>query len=85
MDLRNYSDEQLLESTWQLACADRRLVTALLHHLNEIALRRLYAKESYPSLFAYCVRVLRFSDAQAKIRICAARLMQDFPEIEKKI
>lgn len=85
MDLRKFSDEQLLESTWQLAHAERRLVTALLHHLNEIALRRLYAKESYPSLFEYCVRVLRFSESQAKTRICAARLLNDFPSIEEKI
>ncbi|MGE3261622.1 MAG: HNH endonuclease [Bacteriovoracia bacterium] len=85
MDLRKFSDDQLLESTWQLARAERRLVTALLHHLNEIALRRLYAKESYPSLFEYCVRVLRFSESQAQRRICAARLMREFPEMEEKL
>jgi 5-methylcytosine-specific restriction endonuclease McrA len=85
MDLRKFSDEQLLESTWQLACADRRLVTALLHHLNEIAVRRLFAKASYPSLFEYCVRRLKFTEAQAQKRICTARMLSEYPEIEPKI
>lgn len=85
MDLRKFSDEQLLDSTLALAGAERRLVCALLHHLNEIAARALYAKESFPSMFEYCVRVLGFTENQAQTRVCAARLLQELPEIECKI
>src|SRR6185436_12078878 len=49
--------------------------------LGEVDERRLYAERGFPSLFAYCVEELRFSEDEACRRIETARLVRRFPEI----
>ncbi len=85
MDLRNLSDEELLKSTLQAAADERAATTRLLKHLCEIQRRRLFAKYACASLFEYCVKILQMSEPQAARRINAARLLKEFPAIERKI
>lgn len=85
MNLQHLNNHELLEKTQRAADNERAATTILLHHLNEVARRRLYAEAGYSSLFEYCVRSLRMSEPQAGRRVAAARAMKDFPEIEAKI
>lgn len=54
---------------------------AMLTLLIEFDSRRLYAKEGYSSLFAYCVRELGHSEAAAYKRIQSARAAAKFPRL----
>ncbi len=85
MDLKKVSDKDLLSSVERLVSREREVLMDILHHLREIERRRLYSDLRQPSLFAYCVNVLKYSNAQADRRIKAMRLIKELPQIEKKI
>lgn len=85
MNLRELTNIELLEKTLEAATREREATTVLLHHLNEVERRRLYANSGYASLFEYCVRVLKMPNAQAGRRIASARALREFPEIEGKL
>ncbi len=53
----------------------------LLAHLAEVDMRRLYAPAGYPSMHAFCVERLGFSDDAAYRRIRAARAARQFPAL----
>ena len=61
--------------------ADHTLSARLLVHLGEVDARGLYREYAYASMFAYCVDELHMSEAQAYLRIQAARLGRQFPLI----
>ena len=48
-------------------------------HIGEVDGRRLYAREASPSMFAYCTEVLHLSEAEAYLRITAARAAREHP------
>jgi hypothetical protein len=85
MNLKNISDEILLENTEALVQKEREVLGEVLWHLNEIDRRRLFSAFGYSSLFQYAVERLRYSEDQAYRRISAARLLQEVPEVECKI
>jgi hypothetical protein len=62
-----------------LVRADHTLSARLLVHLGEVDARGLYREYAYASMFAYCVDELHMSEAQAYLRIQAARLGRQFP------
>lgn len=68
------SDDELLHRVSTLAARSRAAEVDLLRHLAEVDARGLYAREACPSMFVYCTRVLRFSEAEAYMRITAARV-----------
>ena len=53
----------------------------LLAHIAEVDARRLYVAAGYPSMHAYCVDELRFSDEAAFLRLTAARTARQFPAL----
>ena len=63
----------LLRELHTLVARDRATTATLLAHLAEVDARRLYAPAGYPSMFAWCVAVLRFSEDAACNRIRVAR------------
>ena len=82
--MREYSlthvrDEVLLRNTQTLIAEERGTMAFVLAHLAEIDARKLYAPLGYPSMFAYCVEELRFSEDSAKKRIQAARIARQYP------
>lgn len=85
MVLNHLTDFTLLADTKFLAHRYREVTTKLLYHLREIERRKLFSELGYSSLFDYVVKELGFSEPSAARRIRAARLLEEFPEMEKKI
>ena len=79
--LTHLSDRVLLRQVAFIVSRDRRITAVLLAHLAEIDTRRLYLALGYPSMHAYCVGELRFSDDAAYKRIQAARAARRFPQL----
>ena len=47
--------------------------------IGEVDARRLYAREASPSMFAWCTEILHLSEAEAYLRIAAARASREHP------
>src|ERR1044071_5672964 len=75
------SDAELVDVVADLARDERRTTVALVAHLAELELRGLYLSAGFPSMFAYCVEVLRLSEGGAYNRIEAARTARAFPVV----
>lgn len=80
-DLRQLSDLDLLSRTERLARLERATTLRLLHHLNEIARRKLYLELGFGSLYDYSIRRLQYSGSSACRRIQAARCIREHPEV----
>jgi len=72
-------DDELLRRLAQLMRESRRVEADVVAHISEVDERRLYAREASPSMFAYCTQVLHFSEAEAYLRIAAARASREHP------
>jgi hypothetical protein len=81
IDVSRVTDRALIEGLRRLVRADHTLSARLLVHLGEVDARGLYREFAYASMFAYCVDELHMSEAQAYLRIQAARLGRQFPLI----
>lgn len=80
-DLNTLTDEELIASLKRLAKDEKHDLVMMLRHLREMDRRRLAERRSFPSLFEYCVRELRFAEGEAARRIRVARLCARFPTI----
>jgi 5-methylcytosine-specific restriction endonuclease McrA len=72
-------DDDLLRRLAELLRQSRRVEADLVAHVGEVDARRLYAREASPSMFAYCTEVLHLSEAEAYLRIAAARASREHP------
>jgi hypothetical protein len=79
MNLKRMDDDEVLAGLSGLARDKHRNDAAMLAYIDEVERRRLFAREGWPSIFAYCVEVLRLSESAAGKRIRAARLGRRFP------
>ncbi len=77
--LTSFSDDELLRRLSDLLGQSRRDEADLVAHIAEVDSRRLYAREASPSMFAYCTEVLHLSEAEAYLRIAAARASREHP------
>jgi 5-methylcytosine-specific restriction endonuclease McrA len=77
--LQSIPDDELLERLAVLLRDSRRVEADLVAHVAEVDERRLYAREACPSMFAYCTEVLHLSEAEAYLRIAAARASRQHP------
>ena len=73
------SDPDLLARTRELADHSCCTEADLLVHLGEVDERKLYLECAFPSMFAYCVGELRFSEDAAYSRIMVARAARRLP------
>lgn len=85
MNLKHLSDKTLISETKKLAGQERSLTSLILHHIKEIERRKLFSELGYPSMTAYCIKELHYSESAAARRIHSARMLADMPEIEEKI
>lgn len=85
MKLQHLTDKVLHLGTLKLAAAEREASTQMLHHLREVDRRKLFSDYKCSGLFDYCVRLLGYSEGSAQRRIVAARLLDEFPQLEDKI
>ena len=74
-------DQELIESLQRLLAQERGVHARLLVHLAEVDARGLYRERAYSSMFDYCVQALHMSEAEAYLRIRAARLSREFPRV----
>lgn len=79
--LSHLADHVLLADLSALVAADRQTTAKLLAHIAEVDARGLYLPAACSSMFAYCLRVLHFSEDTAYKRIRAARSARRFPRI----
>ena len=79
--LNHLSNEALISRLKSLVLQERTALVALLAHLAEFDERKLYADMRYPSLFAYCVRELGYSEQATAKRVYTARAAQKYPVI----
>ncbi|OFZ47623.1 MAG: hypothetical protein A2381_09600 [Bdellovibrionales bacterium RIFOXYB1_FULL_37_110] len=85
MDIKNYSDQELLTSTKNLIKKERKLLSEIISHLEEIERRKLYSDLGYTSLFDYSLKELNYTEQQAWRRINAMRVLKTLPELKKNI
>ena len=77
--LRSLPDDELLRRLTELLHQSRCVEADLVAHIGEVDARRLYAREATPSMFAYCTDALHLSEAEAYLRIAAARASREHP------
>lgn len=78
---RELTDEDLTRQLTLLAVHEQKATAELVAALAEFDTRRLYLAQGCPSLYIYCTRVLRLSEAAAYRRIQAARTANRYPVI----
>jgi hypothetical protein len=74
-------DDLLLRRLAEILNQSRRVETDLVAHIAEVDERRLYAREAFPSMFAYCTDALHLSEGEAYLRITVARASREHPMI----
>jgi hypothetical protein len=74
-------DATLLQRLHALLARDHRTSALLLAHLGEVDARGLYRDAGFSSLFGYCIGALHMSESEAALRIRAARLARQYPEV----
>ncbi len=79
--LSRLSDDELLGRLSKVLKQSRRVESVLVAHIAEVDARRLYAREASSSMFQYCVDVLHLSEAEAYLRIAAARASRRHPAL----
>ena len=71
------SDDDLLRRLAEILTQSRRVEKDLVAHIAEVDERRLYAREAFPSMFAYCTEALHLSESEAYLRIAVARASRE--------
>jgi hypothetical protein len=77
--LEQLTDGELLLRLADILRQSRRSEADLVAHIGEVDARRLYAREASPSMFGYCTERLHLSEAEAYLRIAAARAAREHP------
>ena len=77
--LQQLTDGELLLRLADILRQSRRSEADLVAHIAEADSRRLYAREAAPSMYAYCTERLHLSEAEAYLRIAAARASRQHP------
>jgi hypothetical protein len=78
---RQLRDAEVLARLNRLVREEVDVSARLLVHLSETDARGLYREQGCASMHVYCVSRLRMSDAEAYLRIGAARLSRRFPRL----
>lgn len=79
--LDHLSDRDLLRDLRVVVARERTATAEVLAHIAEVDERRLYLPAGLPSMRAYCVEELHYSEDAAYKRIQAARVAREFPAI----
>jgi hypothetical protein len=78
-ELQSIPDDEFLRRLVQLLRQSRHTEAELVAHIGEVDARRLYAREAFSSMFAYCTEALHLSGAEAYLRIAVARASRQHP------
>ena len=77
--LESLPDDELLRRLAELLGQSRRVEADLVAHIGEVDRRRLFSRYACPSMFGYCMEVLRLSEHEAYLRIAVARAAREHP------
>jgi len=83
--IKSLNDQELLMKTKSIVLEEKKYTTRVLEHLQEVESRKLYCDLGIHSLFSYCTKVLKYSDAEASVRVNATRLIKVMPQVKKEI
>ena len=81
--VRRVGKGRLLGGFAALVRTDRCCTADLLVYIGEIDRRKLYLEHAYPSMFAFCTKRFRMSEAVAAKRIRAGRAAHDPTQVER--
>ena len=73
------TDPELMKRLQLLAASDRKLVARLVVYLGEVDARGLFREHAYSNMHDFVVKELRMSDAEAYLRVQAARMARSYP------
>ena len=79
--LEHLDDATLRQDLHRHVADERRRDATVIAHIAEFDARRLYLAEAFPSMFAYCVGELGYTEDAAYKRIQAARTARRFPRL----
>ena len=79
--VRELTDETLLQSLQDLVRRSASLTAAVLVHLGEVEVRGLHLGLGHSSVFTYCTQALGFFESAAYKRIQVARLCRRLPVV----
>jgi hypothetical protein len=85
VDLARVADSLLVSEVERLCKADRAHSAVLIVHLGEVLERRLFLGLGYSSMFEYCRAGLGMSEAEAYLRIQAAKVGRTFPLVLERL
>ena len=80
-EIDRLADHAVLPGLASVVARDRTNTAEMLAFIAVASDRKLYLPEGYPSMFAYCVGELRFSEDETFKRTQAARAARRFPAI----
>ena len=83
--VESLSPSDLLCATRELVRKSRGVEAELLVHLGEIDEKKFYLDCAFPSMFAFCVGELGFSEDAAYTRIMVSRAAQHMPMIVEAV
>ena len=84
MQLKNLSNDKLIEDLKAFRAQERGVVTNILKYLLEVESRGLHLQRR-PSIYEFCMEELGYSEDEAYIRVQAMRCLKAIPAIEEKI
>lgn len=79
------TDKALMEDLNKAVKNEKLCTMKVLLFLREVDRRVLYANYSCSSLFSFCLDVLKYTEAEASIRISALKLIKKVPAVAEKI
>lgn len=85
MNLKHLTDKTLLSELKRISRQEREITTNILHHIKEVEKRKLFSDLKYSSMLEYLIKDLGYSEGAASRRLQSARMLQEIPELEKKI
>lgn len=85
MNLNHLTDKILVLDLKRLVQSERELSARILHYIKEVESRKLFSDYGFSSMMDFLIRELGYSEGAASRRLQAARLLQEIPEIEKKL
>src|SRR6266446_2771628 len=77
--VQQLGDSVLIERLTRSAKADRQLTVRLLAEMGEVQARGLFRDLGFSSMFEYATHKLGMSEAEAALRLRAAKLVRTFP------
>ncbi|MEK6658452.1 MAG: hypothetical protein AABY36_02085 [Campylobacterota bacterium] len=81
----NITDQKLVDQTIDLVKNEKQFTLLVLKNLQEISERKLYLDYNCSSLFSFCVKILKYSEAESALRVGAMELLAQNKPVEKKI